>query len=205
VAFWWGPFLGPLRRVSSGAEPFSRRLAVYLRLSICLALLFTVTYTATNRLSALRTNHLRLYFDRELNIPFVPWMIWVYLSINFFLALPLAVLNIAEIHRFARAFALATIAAALTHLLLPTQLGWAQPACFTFDYPHNLAPSLHVAYAVLAGAAVWHGASSFWVRMFSGAWLALLVSSVVLVHQHHLLDVVTGAALGILCYRWFSR
>jgi membrane-associated phospholipid phosphatase len=191
--------------VSSGAEPFSRRLAVYLRLSIWLTLLFLLTYTTTNRLSALRTNHFRLYFDRELSIPFVPWMIWVYLSINLFLALPLAVLNIADIHRFARAVALATVAAALAHLLLPTQLGWTQPACFKLDLPHNLAPSLHVAYAVLAGAVVWSGATARWLRVLSGAWLALLISSVLLVHQHHLLDVVTGAALGISCYRWFSR
>jgi membrane-associated phospholipid phosphatase len=197
--------LGPLRSVSSGAEPFGRRLAVYLRLSIWLTLLFIVTYTATNRLSAQRTDPFRLYFDRELSIPFVPWMIWVYLSINFFLALPLAVLNIAEIRRFAKAFALATVAAALAHLLLPAQLGWTQPACFNLDSPHNLVPSLHVTYSVLAGAVVWNGTTAFWLRIVSGAWLALLVSSVPLVHQHHLLDVVTGAALGILCYHWFSR
>ena len=132
-------------------------------------------------------------------------MIWVYLSINLFLALPLAVLNIADIRRFARAVALATVAAALAHLLLPTQLGWTQPACFNLDRPHNLVPSLHVAYAVLAGAVVWNGATAHWLRILSGAWLALLISSVLLVHQHHLLDVVTGAALGIFCYRWFRR
>jgi membrane-associated phospholipid phosphatase len=90
-------------------------------------------------------------------------------------------------------------------LLLPTQLGWTQPACFNLDYPHNLVPSLHVAYAVLAGAVVWNGATARWLRVLSGAWLALLISSVLLVHQHHLLDVVTGAALGIFCYRWFNR
>ncbi len=191
--------------MSSGAESFSRRLAVYLRLSIWLTLLFLVTYTSTNRLSAVRTNPFRLYFDRELSIPFVPWMIWVYLSINLFLTLPLAVLNIAQIHRFARAVALATVAAALAHLLLPTQLGWTQPACFNLDLPHNLVPSLHVAYAVLAGALVWNGATARLLRIFSGAWLALLISSVLLVHQHHLLDVVTGAALGVFCYRWFNR
>ena len=191
--------------MSSGAESFSRRLAVYLRLSIWLTLLFLVTYTSTNRLSAVRTNPFRLYFDRELSIPFVPWMIWVYLSINLFLALPLAVLNIADIRRFARAVALATVAAALAHLLLPTQLGWTQPARFNLDHPHNLVPSLHVAYAVLAGAVVWNGATAHWLRILSGAWLALLISSVLLVHQHHLLDVVTGAALGIFCFRWFRR
>src|SRR5206468_642501 len=82
----------------------------------------------SNWLAGRRSNLFRLYLDWELGIPFVPWMIYVYLSINFFLALPVFVLDIDDIRRFAKAFAWVTLAAALAHQLLPTQLGWQRPA-----------------------------------------------------------------------------
>lgn len=197
--------------MSSGAEEFRRRLAVYLRLSVWLALLFILTYATTNWLAARRSNLFRFYWNWELGIPFVPWMIYIYFSINFFLALPLFVLDMNGIRCFAKAFAWVTVAAAVAHLLLPAQLGWQRPGqvagypvlhrLFALDLPYNLVPSLHVGYAFLAWAVVWNRTVEHWVRAMASVWLALLVMSVLLAHQHHLLDVVAGAALGVICYR----
>jgi hypothetical protein len=113
----------------------------------------------------MRPARFHLYFDWELAIPFVPWMIWVYLSLQVFLALPLFVLDSAGISRFGQAFTLATLAAAAIHLTAPTDLGWPRPAAvvgypiferlFSIDRPHNLAPSLHIVYSALAFMAIW--------------------------------------------------
>jgi len=69
---------------------------------------------------------------------------------------------------------------------------------WSFDKPHNLAPSLHVALTSLLwplyarhtrGVARWsvHG------------WFALMIASPLFTWQHHVLDVVTGAMLGQVC------
>jgi membrane-associated phospholipid phosphatase len=161
----------------------------------------------------MRAARFHLYFDRELAIPFVPWMIWVYLSLQVFLALPLFVLDTAGISRFGWTIALATVAASAIHLALPTDLGWARPAVvpgypiferfFSMDRPHNMAPSLHVTYSVLAFLVMWNGTKRMWLKLLFAVWLALLVGSVSLVHQHHLVDIASGLALAALCYRWF--
>jgi hypothetical protein len=196
------------------AEPFKRRLAVYLYWSLALTLLFLLTYGSTNWLAGLRSARFRLYIDWELAIPFVPWMIWVYLSLQVFLALPLFVLDAAGISRLGQAFAFATLAAAAIHLALPTDLGWPRPAAvatypiferfFSIDRPHNLVPSLHVGYSALAFSVIWSGAKRVWVKLLSAIWLALLVCSVSLVHQHHLADTASGLVLAALCSRWFQ-
>ena len=195
------------------AEPFRTRLKLYLGWSLAVTFLFVVTYGYTNWLASMRPVRYKLYFDRELAIPFVPWMIWVYLSMQAFLALPMAVLSTAGISRFGRTVALATLAAFAIHLALPTDLGWSRPGAvadypifqrfFSIDRPHNLVPSLHVTFSTLTFLVMWHHASKPWVKFFAAVWLALLVCSVSLVHQHHLVDIVSGLALAGLCDRWF--
>jgi membrane-associated phospholipid phosphatase len=61
---------------------------------------------------------------------------------------------------------------------------------------YNLAPSLHVALAVTcvtayAERARWGGKLLLW------AWALGIVASTLLLHEHHLLDVVTGWPLGL--------
>ncbi|MEO7651106.1 MAG: Ser/Thr and Tyr protein phosphatase [Bryobacteraceae bacterium] len=197
--------------MASAAEPLKRRLLVYVAWSIPLTLLFVISYGTTNWLAAQRPQRLHLYADWELGIPFVPWMIGVYLSFNAMMMLPVFVLTVREIHRLAAAFALATLAGSVGHSLLPGQLGWAREAhvsgpfamLYLLDRPHNLVPSLHVAYSVMGGLIVWRRATSAPLRWGTAGWTCALAASVLLIHQHHLLDVVTGAALGGICAWWF--
>jgi membrane-associated phospholipid phosphatase len=199
------------------AEPFKAsfftRLKIYLLWSVALTVLFLMTYGFTNWQAGMRSTRFHLYFDWELAIPFVPWMIWVYLSLQAFLALPLFVLNTAGISRFGWTIVLATLTAGAIHLALPADLGWSRPAVvqgypiferfFSLDRPYNMAPSLHVTYSALAFLVMWSGTSRMWLKLLSAVWLALLVCSVTLVHQHHLADIASGLALAALCYRWF--
>jgi membrane-associated phospholipid phosphatase len=199
--------------VDGVAEPFKARLKVCLLWSVALTFLFVMTYGFTNWLAGMRVARFHLYFDWELAIPFVPWMIWVYLSLQVFLALPLFVLDTAGISRFGWTIALATVAASAIHLTLPADLGWARPSVvpgypvferfFSMDGTHNMAPSLHVTYGALAFFVMWNGTGGMWLKLLSAVWFASLVVSVLLVHQHHLVDIASGLALAALCYRWF--
>jgi membrane-associated phospholipid phosphatase len=67
--------------------------------------------------------------------------------------------------------------------------------------PHNLVPSLHVAASILLIAALWRALTPVWIRAGLLLWGVLLCASVVLVHQHHLLDVLGGWLLGLAAFR----
>jgi hypothetical protein len=197
--------------VDFAAEPFRSRIGIYLRWSLALSLLFLLTYGSTNWLASTRATRFHLYFTWELTIPFVPWMVWVYLSLPLFLAMPLWALNSDGINRLGRAFVLATLYAALIHLAFPADPGWPRPTTvpgypiferiYSLDRMHNLAPSLHIAYSTLAVLAIWHGTRRTPMRPISAVWFALLVSSVALIHQHHLLDIASGLTLAVVCRR----
>jgi hypothetical protein len=201
--------------LDSAAEPLGKRLAIYLQWSIVLTVLFVVTYSGTNWLASMRQNLFHIYFQQEIAIPFVPWMIWGYLSLQMFFLLPLFALNSAGISRFGEALALATLIAAAIHLLLPAELAWTRPAMvpgypifqrfYSFDRPHNLVPSLHVAYSGLTCMVVWNEARLAWMRWIAALWLGLLICSVSLVHQHHLADIASGLILAAVCFHWFRR
>jgi hypothetical protein len=201
--------------LESAGEPFGPRLVVYLRWSVALTLLFLLTYGGTNWLASMRQTRFHIYFSQELAIPFVPWMIWAYLSLQVFFLLPLLVLNSVGLSRFGEALALATLIAAVIHLAVPADLGWARPVIvpgypvltrfFSFDRPHNLVPSLHVAYGTLTCMVVWNATRRQWIRLVASLWLVVLLCSVSLIHQHHLADIATGLVLAAICFRWYGR
>lgn len=69
---------------------------------------------------------------------------------------------------------------------------------------YNLAPSLHVALAVVCVAAYaarrgLPGKILFW------SWGLTISASTLLIHQHHLLDVATGLLLAWVVYRTVYR
>ena len=74
-------------------------------------------------------------------------------------------------------------------------------ALYALEMPHNLVPSLHVAASILLIAALWRSLPPVWIRTGLVLWGLLFCASVLLVHQHHLLDMATGLLLGYLCYR----
>jgi membrane-associated phospholipid phosphatase len=62
-------------------------------------------------------------------------------------------------------------------------------------------PSLHVACSALCVATLLHAGPRATVKLGLLLWAGLLSVSVLLVHQHHLLDVLTGWLLGLAAYR----
>jgi hypothetical protein len=191
-----------------GSSP-PRLAARLLWLAFCTTL-FLVLYGACLFVTAHRADVPTLHFQWERHIPYLPWMIWPYMSIDlFFLGSFFVVRTRAELAALGRRFALATVVAAICFLLFPLRyafpvpdtpgllgrmIGWFRG----FDRPYNLAPSLHIAFrAIVWVSFVRHtrGALRFGVK----TWFILIGVSTLLVYQHHVIDVLTGHMLGLLC------
>ena len=176
------------------------------------ALLFAAVYFPVNWLTSLRTGNYRLYLDRELAIPFVPEMIYVYASLLLLLLLPALTLTRVQLTALARALVATLIVAAAIFLLFPADPGFDRPAhvpghdavyrvLYAFELPHNLVPSLHIASSALFILAIRGSLHSSWSRTGLALWGILLCISVLLTHQHHILDVISGLLLGYLGWR----
>jgi len=167
---------------------------------------FFAVYPTLNWYTALRPNRLHLFVSPELRIPFVPQFIWAYLSMYVLFLMPLFLLPAARMPALGKQLLAGTLVSGLLFLLLPADLGFmrvvpADPvyaniyaSIFGIDRPHNLVPSLHVIWSsaiILACADIARPP----VRIFLYVWLAIVVISTVLVHQHHILDVAAATPL----------
>lgn len=106
-----------------------------------------------------------LFLPVELDIPFVPAFIWIYLSMYVLFLMPGFLMDPPELRALARLFCWH---AALGNLLPAgsLELGFPREApadpvqaaifqkIFSVDLPHNMAPSLHVVWSTLFLAAI---------------------------------------------------
>lgn len=204
------PPAAPSQRATAARD--ATRLLAYLRLAVPVGTLFAVVYFASNWITGQRSRLYQLHGQWELAIPFVPAMIYPYASIVLLLLLPGLLLRRAQFPGLARAMVAVIMVAALTFLVLPAQPGFQRPAqvpgyqllfgaLYALDQPYNLVPSLHVACTTLCVAVLLHRPAARVLKLALLLWAGLLSASVVLVHQHHLLDVASGWLLGLAAYR----
>jgi len=170
---------------------------------------FFLVYNITNHLAASGPTPPTWYAEWELKIPIIPWMIVPYWSIDilyvggFLLCTARTELKILVWRTFT-----AIAIAGIVFMVYPLSLGFERTgdygmwtplysALFSFDQPHNLFPSLHVAFAVILRWTYARHLNGWW-RIGSHIWFTLINVSTVLVHQHHLIDVLGGAMLGVL-------
>lgn len=194
------------RRLADSRRPWLEALL----LSAALSLLFVFVYGLSNALAAGRSNVGTCFFEWELRIPFVPALILPYMSIDlFFVASFMLCEDRIELHTHARRIAAAILIAGLAFLMFPLTTGYPDPEVsgwsgslfqflWSFDKPHNLAPSLHVALASLLWPAYARHTRAR-LRCLVHVWFALMIVSPIFTWRHHLLDVWTGAMLGQLC------
>jgi len=183
--------------------------AAYLRL-IGLWWLFLGVYAACAWITARRDDVGTFRFAWEAGMPFVPWMLLPYLSVGVLAACaPLLGLTTGGLNAFTARMAAATVAAGLCYLLWPLELAEARPHVAGFfgrvyelvkdaAPPTNLCPSLHVAYAVILWPLYRRRVGRFATPLIDG-WFLLIVVSVVLVRQHHVVDVIGGLLLAAAC------
>src|SRR5947209_14785844 len=126
-----------------------------------LSVLFLVVYSGCNWITGQRGQVGSFHFQWERAIPFVPFMILPYMSIDlFFIAAPFLCLTDEELRFFSRQVVAAILIAGLCFLLFPLRFAFPRPhasgwlgAIFDWfrgmDSPFNLLPSLHAPLLLL--------------------------------------------------------
>jgi len=194
------------------ARSFGKALAA----SIGLSALFVVVYGWCNWFTTQRANVPTLFFEWERSIPFVPWMIGPYMSIDlFFIGAPFLCRDNRELATLTKRIAAAILVAGVCFLLFPLRFAFERPHAngwlgIVFDWfrgmdqPYNLLPSLHIALrTILVDLYARHTRGL--LRFASNVWFVLIGLSAVLTYQHHIMDVVAGFALGAYCLYFFPE
>lgn len=184
------------------------------------AVWWVLVYHGADRIVSRHSYRVRVHTDAELSIPFVPVSIVLYRSIDlmFFLG-PFVLRTRSEVRGLVASLFTVTTVAGLFFMAFPANLAFgpaphqgAWEPFFQWNremvLEHNLAPSLHVALSVVTLAAYGRGGSAVRKGLMA-LWALLIAISTVLLHEHHILDVVTGFLLGwggyeLIYRRWIS-
>ena len=211
----------PARRVWEINSPaFKGRWGV-LWVVVAFLTLFGVIWAITNEISALEEDRYPLYFDWEARIPFQPW------ALIFYLPHDAMVPFMAVIFRSWRealplygTLLVQTLIAVPFFLLVPIEPGYVNDmptgvwGAYIFEPlgmknlgQWNHKPSLHVAYIFLMAFVIGQRWGT-WGWVCGMAWAVLVALTTMLVHEHHLICVVSGfvlflvTAFGVL--PWFK-
>jgi membrane-associated phospholipid phosphatase len=195
--------------------PDAARVKAYLQWVGVITLVFFAVYPTINWFTDSRAHRHQLYLPFELDIPLVPAFIWAYISMYALFLMPLFMVSAERMHALGKQLVAGTILCGVVFLALPADLGFMRElpteplyastfsALFGVDRPHNLMPSLHVVFSCLILFMCRDGANLI-LRGLLFVWVVLIVASTVLVHQHHLIDALTGLAV-VMFLRHYIR
>ncbi|WP_372392102.1 phosphatase PAP2/dual specificity phosphatase family protein [Xanthomonas sp. NCPPB 3582] len=199
--------------MTPGARP-TARAALWLAL---LGPLFFLSYGLANTLAGRAGSVPSVVFDWEHGMPFWPWTIVPYWSIDLFYAASFFVCRTRrELDTHALRLLSAQLVCVACFLLWPLRysfvrpdtdgvFGWLFAVLLGFDKPFNQAPSLHIVLLVVLWVRYAQHLSGLWRWLLHG-WFALIGVSVLTTYQHHFLDIPTGLAAGWLCvWLWPER
>jgi membrane-associated phospholipid phosphatase len=203
------------RRTSEPLNPFLAwpgwaHLRYAAALSLANALWFAFVYGGADSLTAHRSLRVPVHFAAELRIPFVPAMTVFYMSLYIlFLLAPFVLRTRREFRAVIWTLAVVIACAGMGFLAFPAELAFAPPRedelgvwaglfhlADRLNLTYNLLPSLHVAMGVVC-VAVFSPRSPAVGKIILWSWAVLIAASTVLIHQHHVLDVVTGWLLAV--------
>ena len=164
-------------------------------------------YLISNEIASRISVHYRMYAEAEKSIPLIPWMIYIYASFHLLLALNFFIIKDPKVIKaFTISLMCSSFVAVIVFLVFPGELGFSRTENIAgyepmfnllhqIDHPFNLYPSLHITFSVLTAFVMVDQTKS---KLFHGillTWIVLICCSVVLVHQHHIFDVITGLLL----------
>ena len=182
-----------------------------------ISVVFFTVYPLCNWLTAKRGTTFNLYVQSELSIPFIPEFVWAYLSLYLLFIIPPFFLKPARMDVLGKQLVAATLFCGMVFLLLPAKLGFERTvpedpfyrsvfaSLFEVDLPHNMVPSLHVAFSSLILFTLIEEQEVHLPKFIFGGWLVLICASTVFVHQHHLLDVATGLLVAAAFIRFIGK
>jgi membrane-associated phospholipid phosphatase len=142
-------------------------------------------------------------FEWEKRIPFIPAFALIYLSSLLLANSLMFFINSERLIRQAfKALTLQTVVSGICFIMFPAiclyddrnVAGWASaPFNFadTINLSFNQVPSLHVSLACTSAIFLSIG-RSFFIATLLHCWVALVALSTLLIHEHHLIDVIAG-------------
>lgn len=170
---------------------------------------FFLSYGSANQWAAGLEQLGSIRYDWERAIPFVPWTIVPYWSIDLLYGLAFLFCRSARaVDRLAWRLLGVQLVSVACFVLFPLRFGGGQPevagvfaplfdALRAFDQPFNQAPSLHIGLLVVIWAQFVRHSPPRW-RGLIHAWALLIGVSVLTTWQHHFIDLPTGALVGAL-------
>lgn len=190
--------------------PDKKIFFTYSAVSLQLTLIFCTIYGFTNWLATQHSQTYRFWMDWELAIPLIPWTVLIYISLNVLTLLPLFTLNAEEIKALGKSMIISTLVAGVVFLVFPAHIGYSRTTniefwgpfydtLYSLDNTANTLPSLHITYSFLVVRAIGHVRIK--LREVLWIWFACISVSVVLTHQHHLIDILGGILLGHFCFK----
>jgi membrane-associated phospholipid phosphatase len=156
----------------------------------------------------------------DLNTPFMPWTVLIYMSEYFYFAFVYILLRREDnINKYLYSYFFAQIVACFIFIVypvtyprelfpIPTDIPlWLQGMWTwlrTADAPTNCLPSLHVTSVYLSAFAFITDKQKklFWVFFI---WSTLIALTTLTTKQHYLVDIITGIMLASFCYGWFHH
>jgi len=175
-----------------------------------LGVLFVFSYSAANWLAGQRAYVPSMVFGWESRVPYWPWTIVPYWSIDLFYCVSLFVCATRrELDTHARRLLAAQLISVAVFLSAPLRYSFERPettelfgamfdALLLFDQPFNQAPALHISLLVILWMHYAKHVSGMWRWLLHG-WFALIGISVLTTYQHHFFDIPTGAWVGWFC------
>ncbi|UJF24945.1 phosphatase PAP2/dual specificity phosphatase family protein [Suttonella sp. R2A3] len=169
---------------------------------IAVGVIFYSSYGGANWLAGQRDSVPEIAFAWERSIPFWPWTIVPYWTLNLFYAAAFFLCRTKKaLWRYVQQLLLAQTIAVLCFILWPLQFSWSKPASDglsawlfqalgAFDQPYNQAPSLHIMLSIIVGYFYWLRFPA-WRTAIVG-WFSLIAVSVLTTWQHHFIDIPTG-------------
>lgn len=186
--------------------------------------IFFLSYGQVNQFTATRQDVGSYVFSWEHFIPFMPWTIIPYWSIDLLYGISLFICTTRhELTRHGSRLIAASLVACLSFLLFPLKFtftrpetqgifGWLFRQLEQFDLPYNQAPSLHIMLAWLLWLRFRQHLNGK-MKLAMGGWFLLIAMSVLTTWQHHVIDMISGFIAGVFIsyavpdkgkWRWHS-
>jgi hypothetical protein len=203
--------LSPRDREPFLAWPGIASFRLTIPLSYLFFKVFSSVYGGASLLAKLRrAPSTDFYFPWEMHLPFVPSWSVVYLSVPLLILLtPFILRTWRTFTPFVLTLTVETLIAGIFFLVVPVTQAFPPRVADGFfggvfhlvdrlNLDYNKFPSLHIAFAVTA--AIVFGRRCGWLgRTLFSLWIMAVGASTLLIHEHQLLDLATGLALGLVC------